>query len=539
MIRRANGISLWQYIATREALSWRTYITVTPIALGAAAFAHPDADIEASLKWMLAAAIGQIAAGAFLSIGRKVGSAASPRLAAICTLLIAYAVSGGIRAAIAGSFGLQDTTEFQFRVLAVAINMSVWSLIAGAVWQARKDYHRSLERALDQVSDLTDRASSDVPEPREVDQTRRRITAILDRYGVDDALSWSRELKEAIENDLRPLSHRIARGSARGNGILRRLRQLLWRSIHEPVPIGVVVSLSAVLAVSNSFVRYSPTDAVTSVAIYMILLLSGLLIVQLFRRFIGSVVAANAVIFVIFVLAIPASLFLAPTHWLPEPDPLQVALLFANANAIRIIALSIIKGAIVMARANVESIDEQLHCLDVVIEAGWRSSQRADRDLALYLHNTVQSQLTALQLEAELSDASLDSGRVDHARGLLGVKTLSSTANPLEELRNAMRSWAGLIDVEAKIDPSLVGDEMGLDRVCSFGQEAITNAVRHGEATSVSVVIDNHEGMPRCTVTDNGTWRDYSGSGPGLGLSQGLQVEVARCDGGTVITALA
>jgi signal transduction histidine kinase len=76
----------------------------------------------------------------------------------------------------------------------------------------------------------------------------------------------------------------------------------------------------------------------------------------------------------------------------------------------------------------------------------------------------------------------------------------------LEELRDL---WEGTADVSWTIDSlatSQLEQDLGLAR-CSFEviRESVTNAVKHGSASSISIALSTTENVLRLSITNNGS----------------------------------
>ncbi|MEM8712152.1 MAG: ATP-binding protein, partial [Planctomycetota bacterium] len=87
---------------------------------------------------------------------------------------------------------------------------------------------------------------------------------------------------------------------------------------------------------------------------------------------------------------------------------------------------------------------------------------------------------------------------------------------------------------EACVD-SLSGDlKLALFRIA---QEALTNAIRHAQPTSIEVKLDSDERRIRMTITDDGIGFDTRGvRGPGIGLSS-MDERIRLVDGRLSVTS--
>jgi signal transduction histidine kinase len=87
----------------------------------------------------------------------------------------------------------------------------------------------------------------------------------------------------------------------------------------------------------------------------------------------------------------------------------------------------------------------------------------------------------------------------------------------LERLRDTFSEQTGIrVDLESQIDDRLPSDvETALYRIV---QEALTNIVKHAQASSVSIVLARTRRSISAVIEDDGRGFDPDGGGEGLGL---------------------
>ena len=122
------------------------------------------------------------------------------------------------------------------------------------------------------------------------------------------------------------------------------------------------------------------------------------------------------------------------------------------------------------------------------------------RDAARALHGSLQSRLTAcvvaLDRAAQDQDVQAHAAAIAQARQILteawSVPAPQLAATDLDEVvRDKVALWQGLAGITAYVDPSLRGDHGRVAvRVGDIIEEGLCNAVRHGEADSVSVQVE-------------------------------------------------
>ena len=182
----------------------------------------------------------------------------------------------------------------------------------------------------------------------------------------------------------------------------------------------------------------------------------------------------------------------------------------------------------------------ELRAAAVLRDESTRSDERLR--IARELHDVLGHQLTVLALELETASHQ-DGGRArehvlrakDVARELLGdvratVGELRRQAPSLQESLGALVERVTVPRVRVAVDDDVTVDEDQTVVLVRVVQEALTNAIRHAEATVLDVVVSADEGRVRLVAQDDG-W-GAARVEPGNGL-RGIEERV-RAAGGTV-----
>jgi signal transduction histidine kinase len=150
----------------------------------------------------------------------------------------------------------------------------------------------------------------------------------------------------------------------------------------------------------------------------------------------------------------------------------------------------------------------------------------ARRNWSFVVHGTVQAALTAaitrLSYTGELEQYQIDLVKQDIARAIEALsKTPETDVNLKEALGNLVTTWSGICEIKFEISErakrSLGRDanaRMCVNEIC---KEAVSNAVRHGEAKNILISIDrSNDELLIIEAADNG--RGVSGEPiPGVG----------------------
>ncbi len=108
-------------------------------------------------------------------------------------------------------------------------------------------------------------------------------------------------------------------------------------------------------------------------------------------------------------------------------------------------------------------------------------------EIVVLVNHTIES---ARSLARGLSPVSLDSGGL-----VFALRSLTARAREMYGVDVRLRS---------RVWPMLSIDEPTANHLYRIAQEAVTNAVRHGNATQVNVQLVVEERNVRLTITDNG-----------------------------------
>lgn len=176
-----------------------------------------------------------------------------------------------------------------------------------------------------------------------------------------------------------------------------------------------------------------------------------------------------------------------------------------------------------LERAYAVQLDEEQ------VQAIARSRAVADvaRELSRELHGAVQSKLVAC---AMVSERAVESGDMEELEATLleaqrvltgSLATLEQPRTEVgvaEEVRRKAALWDELCTISLRIDPDLDSDAAG-ELAGRVVEEALSNAIRHGGATTISIAVERAEpdGV-RIVVEDDGTGPPAEVA-PGLGSS--------------------
>lgn len=155
-----------------------------------------------------------------------------------------------------------------------------------------------------------------------------------------------------------------------------------------------------------------------------------------------------------------------------------------------------------------------------------RDVDRLSRDMAKYLHGTIQSKLMAAAMAVELAGRKNDKRQLDIEidRALQSLKMPSkdylanSAINSLSDVNEIANKWDGIVQVSLIGIEALDASEVEMRQIADVLNEALLNAYRHGGASKAIVKANR---MPNrkieLLIEDNG--EGIKTLKPGLGSS--------------------
>jgi signal transduction histidine kinase len=335
-------------------------------------------------------------------------------------------------------------------------------------------------------------------------------------------LSVSQQLRDCIETSIRPLSHRLwlQDGKVYPRISLRDLvREGLNRqdfSIYSAVSfLALLISfnLSSSIGIPRASLAILITFSITS----------GHFLIQ--RKYVPNIRMKSKTVKILNLsapgLALSGVFYLLNTYiFLDDFGFLNLFLLpisftvFLMASTIRVV------------REDQSRFFTQLK-LDIdsrVPEQVDNQDQQSGKEVAAFLHNSVQSELLALSYQLEELSKNPDSkeARVTLERlassltAQIGKNFENFNEKPTERLNTLESAWSGIALVEYASDPDVLSGFSRAHDVVQVIEESITNAVRTANATVIRISWERTGSMNlRVEVKDNGHVDHVGASGLG------------------------
>lgn len=333
----------------------------------------------------------------------------------------------------------------------------------------------------------------------------------------------AQELRSTAEHTVRPLSKSLWARTVKNEGRLGFIgivRNIVTQQPFRPLTV-VLIYLTATTAESITILGWMVglLTLLVGIALITIILTAG-------NRAMADNPRHHAAIFLctIFIVELTGLLsFPTRSQWGTTPftwGEFIASVVLGTAVILASSALGTIRThRDDVARTFRAEIDREL------IESHAHSRQIAQlaRESARILHGGVQTRLIACAVAIERAAATEDveafRAALQEAHAVLAGPLNSSvdeSATLLDEVERKVSLWSGLCTIELQIDPSCVDVRGRLARdVGRVVEEGLTNAVRHGGASTIRVEISATDSAVLVIVTDDGSGpEDYS---PGLG----------------------
>ena len=324
------------------------------------------------------------------------------------------------------------------------------------------------------------------------------------------------ELRDIVNSDLRPLSQEIwRRESVKFPSF--KLGRIALIAIRGPVySIAWVVPLWAFSTLAATFRAFGYEEGLAIQLVRVSMLILALLV----GKQIPVKSNSQSLFVYITTMTLVAAAQVVFGSFLSAERELGEGIGFMIANLVWLFQLTMFVG---MAKAFIEmgqrvqsEYEESLGASDLEDLKKSRELALRDRQLAQFLHGSMQTKLSAVaaRIEARQNSQSL-SEDIEQIEQVLNEAVLEFGKQQVTDIEGIIhsleRDWGGLVRFSFAISPVELSQKQ-LEDVREVMNEGVANAVRHGFASRISVTLGVG---PEITITDDGTGpRDGV---PGLG----------------------
>lgn len=318
-------------------------------------------------------------------------------------------------------------------------------------------------------------------------------------------------IMDIVEQGLRPLSHKLwERENTKFANYApsELLRITLLNKKYFALPTS---AFYVVITFPPSLIYKGPIDALLRTLVGALVIVIVFSVAKLIStKTLGSAIA----VYVVTLLATTAGIMFFCTYLLgalPISDPLSVAI----AIFIWFVEVTLVLGMVKVMRENHREVRRDLLRLlgskNIQSDITASSNFLLNRELANYLHGSVQNQLisSALKIERNGDDPKVMLRELAEVERLLdSTDNFSSIANGgtlVEQLELLKSNWAGFVEIQINVPEDLQGLDFVIgNQLAQVANEAISNAVRHGHAKSAVISVAQTDEHIQISVADDG-----------------------------------
>ena len=528
-----------------KTLSQTAFLAFVPVGILGVAIIIPVEKVTASQRfdWFLVGVIAQAVLAITILIFNWIyfrfikGAKFS-----VAYIFFALFTSGALRGIAIGQaapiFDLADPIAPAVRAINSGITVIIWMGIIGLMLEAQSSYVREYQDLYQRFLMLK---SGRLPDGRALNSGRlseiaeqvaqmtspvRTKLAKLSEGSFTDAQVREAvaDLQQVVKEQIRPLSHRL--WFDRTSHLLKfKLSNLLldaFKTDETPILFFTALTTFSIFVgttVSMGVNIGAVISLIFGMTIYMLFTLEKLLlkIEKINSKFIHP-------IFLILVATIPLLL----THVYFNLSEIAYWGLYSNVG----VAGSVFLTAIFTTMLSQSLIDRAkiIDILTTQITSGYVEEHlqaiarmTEDSEIASYLHSSLQSELTAVALKL---DQAAKSGNRDEVKSIiqyaqivierdLTVNFHAGEHSPLERINALLDAWRGIADIKIDLQKIELCETQVLTDISQVIEEAVSDAVRFGNANLISISGDASPDHYYFKVTDNGKSKPQGGSGLG------------------------
>ncbi len=528
-----------------KTLSQTAFLAFVPVGILGVAIVIPVEKVTASQRfdWFLVGVIAQAVLAIAIFIFNKIycrfikGAKFS-----VAYIFFALFTSGALRGIAIGQaapiFDLADPTAPTVRAINSGITVIIWMGIIGLMLEAQSSYVREYQDLYQRFLMLK---SGRLPDGRALNSGRlseiaeqvaqmtspvRTKLAKLSEGSFTDAQVREAvaDLQQVVKEQIRPLSHRL--WFDRTSHLLKfKLSNLLldaFKTDETPILFFTALTTFSIFVgttVSMGINKGAVISLIFGMTIYMLFTLEKLLLkIEIIKsKFIHP-------IFLILIATVPLLL----THVYFNLSEISYWGLYSNIG----VAGSVFLTAIFTTMLSQSLIDRAkiIDILTTQITSGYVEEHlqaiarmTEDSEIASYLHSSLQSELTAVALKL---DQAAKSGNRDEVKSIiqyaqivierdLTVNFHAGEHSPLERINALLDAWRGIADIKIDLQKIELCETQVLTDISQVIEEAVSDAVRFGNANLISISGDASPDHYYFKVTDNGKSKPQGGSGLG------------------------
>lgn len=425
-----------------------------------------------------------------------------------------------------------------------ALICCLWLGFIGVLIQAGRDYREQYRMLLSRAVALH-RAERDseigVDEQMlerwaSVQLTMRETSArIRNQLGEGEVTPTGAELaaaaavvSEAVAQEVRPVSHGLWFTQAQEPPRLRA-GALVWDALSDwRLPLRDIAVILCAIAYVGSIIRAGLVTGVSFATLYVVFSLLLLWVSdRLARRIVGPIVGIVTLIVMPWILlGIAIVIGQGILHVNADNGGAALAAGATSIVAFGMLLLSRVSGE---RRTLLQALQARIDSSAVVILARQERLRESEQELGVYLHHSVQSELSALALQlgeaSNFQDAGLrKAARSEALERMLRIQESSppwsaGTTGP-DRISEIVRAWEGIARIDVTMPEVREGRPDQWKLITQAIEESIANAIRAGHADRIRIEVAASGGSLLLEVVDNGMPAAVGAdSAPGLGTA--------------------
>lgn len=351
-------------------------------------------------------------------------------------------------------------------------------------------------------------------------------------------------IQSYVEEKIRPLSHELWQRKEVNVPRLSIYRLTFLTLFRTKLPIGLTIFPSAVysLVSLSTFMPFS--DALWHQATSTVsLLILHYVYNDFYKKFKNRAIINSLALFLALFLPVFTSRILYSWVGMTEVPELGE---FVGLLWFFFLLLSF-GAALAVSKYHEEIMNVlRIQLNDLVTEAQPNESDEVSARFAKYLHGEVQSELLSASMLLNQAAKEKNSRigrrgiektaeilRRDHSKYVVGGKL-----TPEARMQKIIDAWAGIAEVEINLVGSGIISEDRLSSLSDVIEELVSNSVRHGGASEISVNVSSTNNLLAVIYQDNGVRRGKGKPGLGSSLLKSLTTNVRISDStmGSVLT---
>lgn len=430
-------------------------------------------------------------------------------------------------------FGLHDPSALSLRLLNSVVTTLIWLGLSSILVEGNRRYQRRYRAIINQVliANMRSSASLDpsfalVARDLSKIQVRLQATYSKSQEGLSNpvtASSAAREIREQIDSALNPLSHRLWLNSIYEYPKLKIFPLLSQATKNLHFPLEMLMLIYGITTVFN----YSVTFGIQKGLIRALAGIACLLILEIVRRAviakwqkIRNVINLTYLIFIGLLVNLSSTI---STDALEFGNFLPYYMILAPEVGGLMIVISAVYLAATDREEILKSLKGQVDSTNALLHLSNVSNSAGNVQLASYLHNSLQSELSSIASQLERVAENPKSGEVDEilerfsaiVNRSMSEDLLNYLEVPEARYSRILKSWVDIAEISDEIDLKIFNDNDRSTLFVQLIQEAISNAVRKGGAKSIHISAGYSADVLRVAIRNDGEFDPSTKKGMG------------------------